>query len=475
MSRDEQKPPPVAASLPRAYETPDEERPASAEPPLPVLQYETPPAARLPAAAGRHDPYAALRMREYRLYAISYALAVIGSQIQSVAVAWQVYQMTRSPLSLGWVAGVQVIPLFLLALPAGHLIDRFSRRRILLATQLLLAFWAFVLASLSHWGSGWLHLASAIYIVILLNAVVLVFARPARSSLLPQLVPASVFGNAITWTSSMFEISSMAGPALGGLVVARWGTTAAYIVTGAMLLGCFCFAVPLPEPQRGPRDSEEPGLASLLAGVRFVWQTKLLLAAMTLDLFAVLLGGALYLLPIFSERLGHGSLGYGWLRAAPAVGAFAMAMIQAHMPPLKRAGRTLLLAVAAFGAATIVFGLSTNYWLSLFMLALTGAFDNISVVVRHTLVQLLTPDSMRGRVSSVNQLFIGSSNELGGMESGLTAAAFGPVGSVVGGGIGTMLVVVMVAWTWPQVKRLGAIRELERSSEGESSTNRTAA
>jgi MFS family permease len=230
-------------------------------------------------------------------------------------------------------------------------------------------------------------------------------------------------------------------------------------------VGCFAFALPLPEPKRAARTSEAPGFASLLAGVRFVWQTRLMLAAMTLDLFAVLLGGATYLLPIFSERLGHGSAGYGYLRAAPAVGAFSMAMIQAHMPPLKRAGRTLLLAVAGFGAATIVFGFSTSYWLSLFMLALTGAFDNVSVVVRHTLVQLLTPDSMRGRVSAVNQVFIGSSNELGGMESGLTAAWLGPVTSVVGGGIGTILVVILVAMGWPQVRRLGKIREVESARD----------
>jgi MFS family permease len=434
------------------YETPDEDRPASAEPAVSALEYES---------QIRHDPYAALRTREYRLFAVSHVLAIVGGQVQSVALAWQVYQQTKSPMSLGFLGGVQVIPLLLLALPAGQLADVFSRRKLLLATQLLLALWGLTLATLTLLLSKSPMLLPAMYGVLLLNAVTLTFARPARAAFLPQLVPKEIFTNAVTWNASIFELSSMAGPALGGLIVHHAGAPAAYLTNAVLLAVCFVNTLALPERpvERGGPTPE--GFAGLLAGVRFVWGTKLLLATLTLDLFAVLLGGAVYILPVFADRLGVGSFGYGWMKAAPAVGAFSMALFLAHRPPLRRAGRALLIAVAGFGVATIVFGLSRNFWLSLAMLVCVGALDNVSVVVRHSLVQLLTPDEMRGRVSAVNQIFIGSSNELGGLESGLTAAWFGPVLSVVGGGIGTLLVVAAVALGWPQVRSLGSLKDIK--------------
>jgi MFS family permease len=219
------------------------------------------------------------------------------------------------------------------------------------------------------------------------------------------------------------------------------------------------FLLPVRRPI-GHGTRNVPTVSDLVAGVRFVWQSKLMLGAMTLDLFAVLLGGCTFLLPIFAKKLGGGAFEFGVLRAAPSIGALVMAMVIAHTPPFRRAGRALLLAVAGFGAATIVFGLSTNFYLSFAMLLLTGVFDNVSVVIRHTLVQLLTPDAMRGRVSAVNQVFIGSSNEIGGLESGLTAAAFGPVTSVVIGGIGTILVVCGVAALWPQVRKLRTLNDV---------------
>ena len=434
------------------YETPDEDRPASAEPAVSALEYES---------QIRHDPYAALRTREYRLFAVSHVLAIVGGQVQSVALAWQVYRQTKSPMSLGFLGGVQVIPLLLLALPAGQLADVFSRRQLLLAAQLLLALWGLTLATLTLLLSKSPMLLPAMYGVLLLNAVTLTFARPARAAFLPQLVPKEIFTNAVTWNASIFELSAMAGPALGGMIVHYAGAPAAYLTNAVLLAVCFVNTLALPDRpvERGGRTPE--GFAGLLAGVRFVWGTKLLLATLTLDLFAVLLGGAVYILPVFADRLGVGSFGYGWMKAAPAVGAFSMALVLAHRPPLRRAGRALLIAVAGFGVATIVFGLSRNFWLSLAMLVCVGALDNVSVVVRHTLVQLLTPDEMRGRVSAVNQIFIGSSNELGGLESGLTAAWFGPVLSVVGGGIGTLLVVAAVALGWPQVRSLGSLKDIK--------------
>ncbi|MEA2735085.1 MAG: hypothetical protein QOE14_1536 [Humisphaera sp.] len=443
------------------YEPPDDDRPASAAPTEQQLEYETPSFAKLDRspAPPEHDPYAALRLRVYRLYIASYALAIIGGQVQSVAIAWQIYQKTQSALSLGWVGGIQVIPLLLLALPAGHVADTVSRKKLLIATQWLLAVWGLALAALAYFGRDWPLFVPAMYALVLINAITLTFARPARASLLPQLVPPHVFSNAVTWNSSSFEICSMAGPMIGGLFVALSGPPMAYLLNAALLVSCAILTMQFPPTPVTERD-EAPGFRSLLAGVSFVWTRKLMLATMVLDLFAVLLGGAVYLLPVFAKDILHvGPAGFGWLRAAPSFGAFTMALVLAHRPPMKRAGRALLFAVAGFGAATIVFGLSQNFWLSFAMLICTGACDNISVVIRHTLVQLLTPDAMRGRVSAVNQVFIGSSNELGGMESGLTAAWWGPVRSVLFGGIGTLVTVAAVALMFPPLRRLGRLDE----------------
>jgi hypothetical protein len=274
-------------------------------------------------------------------------------------------------------------------------------------------------------------------------------------------VPTHTLANAITWHSSGWQIANVAGPALGGLAIAVSGQAgAAFLLAAGCSLGSAALFAPIRVRPASPATAA-PSLRSLLAGVRFVRQTKLLLAAITLDLFAVLLGGATALLPIFAKDiLNIGPTGLGWLRAAPAVGAFVMAMVLAHSPPLGRPGLALLLAVTGFGIATIAFGLSGNPVLSFLMLALAGAMDNVSVVVRHTLVQILTPDSMRGRVAAVNLVFISSSNELGAFESGMTADWFGEVASVVGGGIGTILVVLVVALRYPQLLRLGPLHEL---------------
>ena len=448
------------------YEPPDEQRPASAAPTEQQLEYETPSIARLDRspAPPHHDPYAALRSRVYLLYVASYALAIIGGQVQSVAIAWQIYQKTQSALSLGWVGGIQVIPLFVLALPAGHIADTVSRKKLLITTQWLLAMWGVILAALAYYGRAWPMLVPAMYGLILLNAVTLVFARPARQSLLPQLVPAHMFSNAVTWNSSIFEICSMAGPAIGGFFVAYFGPPMAYLLNAALLVACAILTTQFPATPVTKRD-EAPGFRSLLAGVSFVWTRKLMLGVMLLDLFAVLLGGAVYLLPVFAKDILHvGATGFGWLRAAPSFGAFTMALILAHRPPMKRAGRALLLAVTGFGAATIVFGLSGHFWLSFCMLICCGACDNVSVVIRHTLVQLLTPDAMRGRVSAVNQIFIGSSNELGGMESGVTAAWWGPVRSVVFGGIGTLVTVAAIGSTFPRLRKLGRLDQVNEQA-----------
>jgi MFS family permease len=300
------------------------------------------------------------------------------------------------------------------------------------------------------------------------NGVARAFVQPAKSSLLPLLVSRSRFANAVTWATSGFQLSSVVGPALGGLLIAATGGAVwVYVLdAGLSLVFILLFRRIAPRP---PAATTEPiGWRSLLAGAAFVWRTKLILGAISLDMFAVLLGGATALLPIYAkEILGVGPAGLGWLRTAMPMGAVSCALILAHRPPMQKAGRALLWSVAAFGLATVVFGLSRWYWLSFAMLLVCGAVDNVSVVVRHTLVQILTPDEKRGRVSAVNSLFIGTSNELGEVESGTVAHLFGPaIGnalstgatiSVVTGGIGTVAVVVAVAWIWPTIRRYGRL------------------
>ena len=408
-----------------------------------------------------HDPYAAFRIHDYRLYVVGWLVARMGTYIQSIAIAWEIYQRTGEALSLGLVGLAQALPLMVLALPAGLLADRYERRRLSIFSLLGMTATSLALAAFSIREGPVLWM----YALLFLDACAMTVGRPARTALLPQLVPAEVFPNAVTWNTSLMHIASVAGPALGGFVVAV-SVPSAYIIAAATSLW---FVVILSRVRFRPQDELlEPGnLETLLGGVRFVWDKRILFTLMALDLFAVLLGGAVYLLPIYAKEILHvGATGFGYLHAAPAVGAFCMAVAMVYLPPMKRAGRTLLLAVAGFGAATIIFGFSQSFALSWAMLFLTGAFDNISMVVRQTLTQLLTPDRMRGRVSAVSGIFIGASNELGGFESGLVAQWFGPVISVVSGGIGTILVVAGTAALSPQLLRLGAMHEARAEEEG---------
>jgi MFS family permease len=406
----------------------------------------------------RHDPYAALRHADYRRLLSGSVLASIGTEMQSVALGWELYQRTDSAAALGLVGLVQFLPVFVLSLPAGHAADRYSRRSLLMSAQCLMACTSLGLALLSL-----LHgPVPLLYLCIFTAGISQAFNSPARWALVTQVVPDQALTNAVTWNSSGWQVASMLGPALGGLVVAAADRAApAYLLAALCSLTCAALVWQiLPRPVA--RHSEPISLRSLLAGAAFVRRTKLILATLTLDLFAVLLGGATALLPIFArDILEVGPSGLGWLRAAPSVGAFLMAVGMAHRPPLRRAGRALLIAVAGFGLATVVFGLSRNFMLSLSALALTGALDNISVVVRGTLVQVLAPEVMRGRISAVNAVFISSSNQLGAFESGITAQLFGPVLSVVGGGFGTILVVLAVMWIWPEVVQLGPLHAVE--------------
>jgi len=417
------------------------------------------------ATLDRHDPYAALRSRDYCLLLAGTVLASVGSEMQAVAVGWELWQRTGSAANLGLVGLVQFLPTLFLALPAGHAADRYNRKLVL--------FVALSTASIASLGLTTLALFHGpvllIYGCLLVVGVAQAFGAPARWSLVPQTVPEQDLTNAVTWNSSAWHVASVVGPALGGGVISLTGMVApAYLSAACCALACAGLVFFI-RPRPFVRQLEELSLSSLLTGIRFVWQSKVILATITLDLFAVLLGGATALLPIYATNiLAVGAVGLGWLRAAPSLGALAMAIVLAHRPPLRRAGRTLLWSVAGFGAATIVFGLSSNMVLSFVMLALTGALDNISVVVRGTLVQVLTPDGMRGRVSAINAIFIVSSNELGAFESGITAQFFGPMVSVVAGGVGTLVVVVIVAFLWPEVLALASLRHLPGNGPRES-------
>ncbi len=420
-------------------------------PPIHMPDAATPENAEAP-----HDAYAALRIPNYRLFASGFLLSSTGLQMLGTAVGWEMYERTGDPLKLGWIGVARALPVVLLALPAGHLIDTLDRKKVLIATQTL---FAVVIAGLCY--ASYVQAPIWItYLLLTLSGCARVFNGPSRATLLPLIVPKQDFHNATTWNSGVFQLSAVSGPVIAGLMLAEYGQAwPVYATTAAACLLFAVLAIRL-SPRESVRNTEPFSMESLTAGLGHLWNEKNILAAITLDLFAVLLGGATALLPVYAKDILHGDAALlGYLRAAPYVGAFLMALWLAHRPPMRRAGAALLWSVAAFGAGMIVFGLSRNVWLSLAALFFSGAVDNVSVVIRHVLVQVRTPEHLRGRVSSVNSVFIECSNELGGFESGLVAKFLGPVFSVVSGGIGTLLVVLGVAMAIPQIRRLNRLEE----------------
>nr|BBH87905.1 MFS transporter [Thermosporothrix sp. COM3] len=408
------------------------------------------------------DPYQALRFREYRLLLIGSFVASVGEQMLTLAIGWELYERTHSAFLLGLVGLIQLFPALLLLPYGGFAADRYSRKRILVLAQAVLIIASLGLAAVSLW-HGALVL---VYVCLLLIGSATAFITPASTALLAQIVPEDVFENAATWSSSSWQLATVIGPALGGVMLA-WISSSAfiYVLHAVMALTFALLLLPLrvrPLNRRDQQRKERHAIwRSLGEGVSFLRHTPILLAAMTLDLFAVLFGGATTLLPVFADEvLRVGPEGLGWLRAAPSIGALCMAFFVAHRPPLKRAGFTLLLSVIGFGVATILFGLSRSFWLSLLVLFLLGGLDNLSVVIRETLALTRTPDEMRGRVAALNGLFVNASSQLGGFESGLMAQLFGPTLSVVGGGIGTIIVVLIVALIWPELRRLRTLREV---------------
>jgi len=372
----------------------------------------------------------------------------------TVGVGWELYERTHSALALGLVGLTNIVPMFLFTLPAGHLADHLNRKRIIVAMTglMMIASLGLTLASALQAPTAW------IYACLFVAASARTFVWPASSSFLPQLVSRRIFPRAVAWSTGSFQLSSVAGPAAGGAVIALTHHAASVYAVNAFAALICLLLVSLVHYHRAATKWEPMTLASLIAGFRFVFATRVIFGVITLDLFAVLLGGAAALLPVYAKDiLRVGPSGLGLLQSALPVGSLVSALVLAHRPPLEKAGRALLWSVAVFGLATVGFGLSRAFALSFLMLFICGLADNVSVVIRHTVVQLLTPDEKRGRVSAVNSLFIGTSNELGGFESGLVAHWLGPVFSVVSGGIGTILVVLLVAAIWPEIRRYGRL------------------
>lgn len=397
-------------------------------------------------------PQPSYRERDFFVFLISRFLSTVAMQVLSVAVGWQIYAMTRAPLALGLVGLAQFAPMFLLTLPAGDISDRIDPRRVYalaLGVEALSGL-LFVLLNLGHVAVAW-----PFYLVLILFGSARGFSGPAGSSLLPFLVPMERLPKAIGWSSTAFQVAVIAGPALGGFLYVL-GPIAAYAACAACFLGAAAGVFTLGGRRR--KNTARTGTTALSRvgeGVRFVRTRPVVLGAISLDLFAVLLGGAVALLPAFARDILYvGPVGLGFLRSAPAVGAALTAMAFGRRPLERRAGPMMFAAVAVFGLATVLFGLSTSFTFSLAALFVLGASDMVSVFIRTSLVQLATPDAMRGRVSAVNMLFVGASNELGEFESGLTAQWWGTVPAVVVGGIGTLLVVAIWMWRFPPLRKV---------------------
>jgi MFS family permease len=411
------------------------------------------------AGAPRHDAYAALRHRDFRWYILSLFSMTLASQLQAVVVGWQVYAITHDPLSLGLMGLAEALPFIALSLPAGYVADRWNRRTIAVCSLGVLAACAGALVAFSA-TPGLLERAGVrpIYAIIFISGIARSLLQPARQAFGAEIIPRSMYENAITWRSSTWQTAAVVGPAVGGLLYGFAGPVVSYAVGAVMMtfaLVGFLMIRYLP----GERELDGvPILAGLVTGLRFVWREPVILAALSLDLFSVFLGGAEALLPVFaSEILNVGPQGLGILRAAPAAGAVLMGVYLAHRGPIERAGRAMLIAVATFAVAIIGFGLSKSFLLSLALLTVSGMADNVSVVIRSTLLQLLTPPEMLGRVSAVNSVFIGSSNELGAFESGVMARLLGAVPAVVLGGTASLAVVVITARVVPRLRQLGRI------------------
>jgi len=404
-----------------------------------------------------NNPYAVLRIRDFRFFILARLFVTLAIQIQAVVVGWQIYEITKDPLSLGLIGLAEAIPAISVSLYAGHLADITERKKIIVACVTTLMVCSAGLLSFTTSLADFLLASGAfpIYAVIFVTGIARGFLSPANFSFMPQLVERGLYPNAITWNSTTWETASVAGPMIGGLIYGFFGITAAYTADVVLIAGgLFCYLSITRKPL--PPVTEEQGIwEKIKAGLRFVFNHQIILAAISLDLFAVLFGGAVALLPIFADEILHvGTIGLGFLRSAPSIGAVLMAVYITHFPIRKGIGKILLWCVAGFGFCMIGFGFSTSFWLSMALLILSGVFDCVSVIVRGTLIHTLTPENMKGRVSAVNSIFVGSSNEIGMFESGTVAKLIGVVPSVIFGGCMTLGVVAVTAWKAVKLRTL---------------------
>ena len=398
-----------------------------------------------------HDAYASLRSPDFRRILVSYAMATVAREAQIVVVGWQVYAQTRDPLTLGLIGLAEALPFIGVSLYAGHLADRVTRRTIAVAGTfgILVSAIALLLFTLGHFTAIW-----PIYVVIFLSGIARSFTRPSVTALSAEVIDRELYPNAVTWRSSTWQFAAILGPALGGLAYGFVGPAGAYAGVSVLLLLSLFFIGAVTHRVVPVFDNAAPMSESLVAGIKFITADPVMLGAMTLDLFAVLFGGAVALLPAFAKMLNAGPEGLGMLRAAPAIGSILIGLWIAHRPPMKRAGATLFIVVAVFGLLMIAFALSRDFWISFAILIASGMADNVSVIIRGTLLQTRTPGEMLGRVSSVNQIFIGASNEIGAFESGVAARFLGVVPSVIFGGTMTLIVVLITFFKAPELRAL---------------------
>ncbi|MFH0893018.1 MAG: MFS transporter [Bacteroidota bacterium] len=412
--------------------------------------------------SGKPDVFAAIRIGEFRMFMGFRFFMTVAVMMQSVIVGWQIYDITHDPFQLGMIGLTEAIPQIAIALFAGHLADRYDRKKIIILTSILFLIGSVLLSvySFPEIGLAAQFGVMPIYVVIFITGLVRGLMHPANTALMAQLVPRELYPNSSSWNSGIWHTASVSGLAFGGLLCGFVGISFAYIISTSIVLVSILFTVSIKKKPLTVKNIEASVFQNISTGVKFVFKNKLILSAMSLDMFAVLFGGATSMLPVFaSDILKVGPEGYGILRATPAVGAVIMSVIMAARPPMKNTGLKLFLSITAFGLCIIGFAFSTNFYLSLALLFASGVFDNVSVVIRHTIMQLYAPDEMRGRVASVNSIFIGSSNEIGAFESGLACSLLGLVPSVIFGGGMTVLVVIAIAAFSPSLRNLRFERE----------------
>lgn len=407
--------------------------------------------------AGKHDPYAALRVKEFRFFIFARFISTFAIQMQTLIVGWQIYEITKSAFSLGLIGLTEAIPYMSIALFSGHFADIISRKKIILFTISLYLLCAIALFSFTYNLHGILLNFGVvpIFIVVAITGLARAMLYPSQIALIAQIVPRELYPNSATWNSTIWHVAAITGPAIGGLIYEFFGITIAYLSVVVLIIIGLCLFLGIKSKPIPPREKDETLYQSLATGIRFVFKNQIILGALSLDMFAVLFGGAIAMLPVYAAEVLHvGMHGLGFLRAAPMCGAVIMSFVLAYFPPVKKAGVKLLCSVAGFGLCIIVFAISKNFYLSFALLALSGMFDNVSVIIRQTIIQLYTPDNMRGRVASVNSIFIGSSNEIGSFESGLAAKLMGLIPSVIFGGSMTLLITGITAKIAPVLRMM---------------------